>query len=441
MDLKLLVHSDQRNRPRLHAFHEPGDSALCHAILRVLLPLSFRFQMKLGGIEIEPSELALLRNLKGERCLLLPSHCGGFEPPIVLKLARILGMKFNYLAAVETFDRSRFNAWFMRGIGAYSVIRGAADRPSFLMTKRLLVEGRRWLVIFPEGHSVWQNDTVIPFQQGVLQLAFKAYEEVAAERATPSLRCIPLAIKYVYREDMRLAMDAALQRLEGALFAEPPPPAAPYERLRRVGERILAANERKHQVTAGAQDSLDLRIERLKELALREVESQLGLVPRADQTPLDRIRALFVSADQIVQAEPAASAYERRLLSERQRAVSLLYDDLWRMLQFVAIYGGYVREARTVERFMDMLGLLEMEVFGVRRFYGKRRAVLSVGEPVDLKDRFAAYRENKRKEVHALTLDLEHSVRAMLTSMAVAGGTPMPDEGAPRAKSERTGNR
>ena len=417
------LHSDPRSRPKLHAFYPPGNNPACHALLRLLLPLSLRLQLKITGIGISPADLARLRALRGQRCLLLPSHCGGFEPHIVLHLSRLLGHRFNYLAAMETFERSPFNAWFMQGIGAYSIIRGTADRPSFLMSKQLLVEARQWLVIFPEGHSVWQNDTVIPFQQGVVQLAFKAHEEAAAHDPEASLFCVPLAIKYVYRGSVQHAIAAALTQLEAAVFASPPPPAPDYDRLRRIGEAILQANEQKHGVRPRAEDTFDDRIQRMKGVAIQRIEEQLGISPRPDQNLLERIRALFNSVDQIVQAEPPAAPYQRRLLAERRSAARLLYDDLWRMLQFVAIYDGYVRETFTVERFMDTLSILETEVFGRRRFRGPRHALVAVGEPINLKDRLAGYRANKRAEACAVTLALESDVRTMLASLAAKAGS------------------
>ena len=70
------------------------------------------------------------------------------------------------------------------------------------MTRQLLAEGKRWLVIFPEGHAIWQNSILAPFQQGVIQLAFKAYEDATAADANAHLFCVPIAIKYIYLKDM-----------------------------------------------------------------------------------------------------------------------------------------------------------------------------------------------------------------------------------------------
>ncbi len=98
-----------------------------------------------------------------------------------------------------------------------------------------------------------------------------------------------------------------------------------------------------------------------------------------------------------------------------------LYDDLWRVLQFVAIYDGYVSESMTVERFMDALCLAEMEVLSQRRIWGPRKARVQVGDPIDLKDHRSSYTKDKRGAVRDVTLALESSVRQMLEALGADG--------------------
>jgi 1-acyl-sn-glycerol-3-phosphate acyltransferase len=333
-------------------------------------------------------------------------------------LSKLLRDDYNYLAAMEAFEQSPVIGWLMQRVGAYSIIRGTVDRPSFQMTKRLLVAGKRWLVIFPEGQTVWQNSTVIPFQQGVIQLAFKAYEEAAKKEEDASLFCVPIAIKYVYLQDMHDEIDASLTRLESKLFASKNPDSRPrYERLRRVAEAMLVANEKKHCVAPDESSSMNDRIQNLKEHVVSGMEQRLDVTPPEGRVLLDRIRTLFNTVDRITREEPDASDYERQLALERQRALRNLYDDLWRALQFVAIYDGYVSESMTVERFMDVLCLLEMEVLKERRIWGPRKARVKFGDPVDLKDRFSSYKTNRRGAVEQITLALESSVRQMLDAL------------------------
>jgi len=294
---------------------------------------------------------------------------------------------------------------------------------SLNMTRKLLVAGQRWLVVFPEGQTIWQNSTLVPFQQGVFQLAFKAYEDARKVDDAASLRCVPMAIKYVYLEDMHAEIDASLTRLEEHLSIAHDDKPTRYARLRHIAEAVIVANEKSRRVTPDADASMNDRIQQLKEVAIARLEQQLEITPNARQSLLDRVRTLFNTVDRLVAAEPPGSRYDQQLATERQRVATTFYDDLWRVLQLVAIYDGYVGEDMTVERFMDVLCLLEMEVIRERRIWGPRRALVKVGEPIDLRDRFDAYADNKRETVNAVTQELESAVRTMLAQLGEGAAT------------------
>lgn len=419
MDATRLVESDARSRPKPFTFRPPKPNRLVIALQKLTLPFAIRRKLKVTGIEIGDDDLARLRALKRERCLLMPSHSGGFEPHIVMHVSKLLGDHYYYLAAMEAFEKSPITGWCMQRLGAYSIIRGTADRRSFQMTRQLLVDAERWLVIFPEGQTVWQNDTVMPFQQGVVQLAFKAYETAFEQDEGASLFCVPISIKYAYLEDMRTEREASLARLESKLFAaDSDAPQSAYERLRRIGRAVLTANEEIRHVRPDESASFDDRIQQMKEAILQRVERQLNVTPRADYSVLDRTRSLFNAVDRIVYDEPPTSEYEQKLADERRQEAKDLYDDLWRVLQLVAIYDGYVRESMSAERFMDVLCLLEMEVLGERRIWGPRKAMVRVGEPVDLRDHFSQYKADKRRVIQEVTLAVETQVRQMLAALA-----------------------
>jgi hypothetical protein len=386
------------------------------AIFKFALRWDIRRKLNVTDINVSPEVLERLRHLKGKRCLLTPSHSGGFEPHIIMYLSKLLKDDFNYVAAMELFARSPIHRWILQRVGVYSVIRGAMDRQSFATTRQILVEGKRWLVVFPEGEAVGQNSIVIPFQPGVIQLAFKAYEEAAKIEQATSLYCIPLAIRYLYLQDMHHEIDASLSRLEASLAIRGST-SSRYERIRGVAEAVLAANERTHHVQAGEQCSMNERIQILKDRVLSQLEAQLGTTSVTGQPPLDRVRAIFNAVDRTGELEPGSSEYEQQLTLERHNIARQFYHDLWRALRFVAIYDGYVAESMNVERFMDVLGLLEFEVFNRRPVWGPRKARVQLDEPIDLKDHFSSYKSDKRGAVKRVTTMLESSVRQMLDEL------------------------
>ncbi len=419
MSLKAASESDPRARPRPFTFYPPKNNRFLIGLVKMGIRRDIWRKLRVTEIEIGDDDLERLRQFKGERCLVTPSHSGGFEPHIIMYLSKLLQDNYNYVAAMELFEQSPINRWLLPRLGVYSIIRGTVDRPSFSMTRRLLAAGKRWLVVFPEGHSIWQNSTLIPFQQGVMQLAFKAYEDATESDGEAHLYCIPIAIKYVYLSDMHAEIDASLARLEAKLsIPAESPPLSRYLRLRRIGESVLAANEKAYQIAPSQQSDLDDRIQNLKLHVITRLEQQLGVTSSAlRQTLLDRIRTLLNTVDRIVYEEPAASDYEQQLASERQQTARTLYEDLLRLLQFVAIHDGYVKESMTFERFLDVLCLLELEVLKQRTMWGPRKALVKVGAAVDLKEYASSYAADKRDTVREVTLMLETSVRDMLEGL------------------------
>lgn len=409
---------DPRARPRPFTFYPPKSNRFVIALVKAVLRRDIRKKLSVTEIDVSGDSLERLRRLKGRRCLVTPSHCGGFEPHILMYLAKLLKDDYNFVAAMELFEQSALQRWVLQRVGVYSIVRGAVDRPSFSMTRQLLAEGRRWLVIFPEGETIWQGSTLMPFQQGVFQLAFKGYEDALKTDTDASLYCVPMAIKYVYLQDMHDEIDESLSRLEEKLaLPQPADSLTRYERLRRVAEAALVANEKAYHVTPSEASSMNDRIQQLKGHVVSHLERELEVTPPADQPLLDRVRTLFNAVDRIIYDQPPSSEYEQHLAVERQQAVRALYNDLWRLLQFVAIYDGYVRESMTVERFMDVLGQLEADILQQRRTWGPRRACVEVGEPIDLKDHFATYTADRRAAVAEVTMALESRVREMLDTL------------------------
>ncbi len=424
MRVSWLVSWLLHRKPKPFTFRPPKNNRLIIRLAQWLFPLISSLWWKIEGIEVDADGLQRLRQFKGKRVILCPNHPTGIDPAIVFYLSNMLEDDFNYLAAKECFENP-IKGWFMQRLGCYSIVRGTADTESFRMTRQLLVDGKRWLVICPEGETCGQNDTVMPFQQGVAQIAFWALEDLSGGKQQfsqlPPLYLLPVAIKYTYTRDMRKGIARSLARLERKLGLPSPTldlhPFALYERLRRVGETVLTVAEREYGVRPPKDATLNDRVQKMKELIVNRVAAALGITFRPDQPLMDRVRALFNAIDRIVYDEPKGSEYERQLHQQRQGEVEALYEDLWRVWRFIATYDGYVREAMTAERFLEVVGRLEWEVFGKEWTSGPRKALVTIGEPINLTDHWADYQHNKRATVAALTAELERRVKMLLADL------------------------
>ncbi len=407
----------RRSKP--FTFRPPKNNRLFIWVVKRVAGIMLRRVPKIVEVDVKEEDLRRLRELKNHRVVLTPNHSGEKEPYILFYLSKILREEFYYLTAKEVFERNILEGWLIQRLGAYSIIRGAVDRHSFRMTRQLLGEGKGWLVIFPEGTACGQNDTVMPFHQGTAQFAFWAYEDLAKEGELPPIYFVPIAIIYVYLRDMHREIDRSLRRLEREVLpASSLQPSNLYHRLRSVGEAVLSANEKEHNVRPRKEASLEERIQHMKELIVSRVASALGISPPADRPLLDRIRELLNAIDQLVYHEHEGRDYERRLHQIHQQEVRGFFDDVSRVLRFVALHDGYVRETLTAERFLDVLALLEHEVFGRRRNWGPKKALVKVGEPLNLIQYYQRYKNDKRGTLQEVTAALESSVRQMLNEFS-----------------------
>lgn len=370
-------------------------------------------------VEIAPEDLHRLRALKTSRVVLIPNHSEGNEPYVLFHLSGLLDEEFNYLAAREVFERYFPAGPLLQAIGCYSITRGAPDRQAYRTTKDLLTSGEHWLVAFPEGIAAGMGDVVMPFEEGIVQIAFSALHDLPAGHDKAPVYLVPLAIKPIYPGAMDRKIDGALTRLEKALLGSLREPTVGFqERLARLSEAILKVNEKMYSIKPLDGATPGERFNTLKEVMLSRIGGAIGLGLRPGQTESDYIRDLFNAIDRIIHTPKAQNRYEEELIGEQRHAARSLYKTLLRVFEFVGFDAGYFDEHPTVERFLDVLGLLEHEVYGRRRFYGPRTALVKVGDPVNLQDYKIRHRDNKKDACREITSLLQSSVQEMLRTLS-----------------------
>ena len=308
----------------------------------------------------------------------------------------------------------------MQRLGVYSVARGSVDRESFRTTRSLLTEGKHPLVVFAEGEISRQNDTVLPFESGVIQLCFWALDDMAKADAVKPLYVVPIGIKYIYDEEMWDEIEEALTRLEREILPQGSPAAEDlYGRLRQIGAAIVSTLEREYKLKADENRSLNERIEQLREHILSQMEEFMGVTPQTTVLPKTRVRALKNLVDaEIYRETEEISAYERQIHEQRLEKFQEFYPDLNRLINFIAIYDGYVGENRSPERFLEVITRIEREVFGGSKPRGPRIALMRFGTPKNLLDRYETYKQEKKQTVQDITLELETEVQALISDMS-----------------------
>jgi 1-acyl-sn-glycerol-3-phosphate acyltransferase len=391
------------------------------------LPLIMRQFCDVSSVEIGANDLARLKATEGKRMVITPNHPTNTDPALIFALAKASGIPFHYVACRETFDMAG-GLWgrVIQRLGAYSVVRGTADRESFRATRALLASPGGKVVIFPEGEVHSQNDTLLPFHSGVVQLAFWAMEDLRkAGEPEGSVGLLPVAVRYRFAHDMSQPIEKSLQRLERTLNLPSVSKNDRYTRLRTIGIAILETLETEYGLkpdpTASSED-LTPRMDAMRNLLLDRCAQLVGAIHKADMTQPERMRALMNALYAVTREEPAEkrSPYRERIHQHQAARAIPLLKDLDRVANWIAVQDNYVRAEPSDERMADNLRRLEVEAFGASKLRGMRRAVVNVGERIDLATYSDAYKSDKRGTVAKVTLELEQAVQALLTTSAKA---------------------
>ena len=401
-------------------FKPPKLNTTAIQLAKAIIPLVNRLFLKGLTLDVDTESIARLKMTDGHPTVLAPNHAARSDPAVTFLLSKQLSQQYYYMTARETFDKGKFGglrSFLLQRFGAYSIVRGTADRNAFRTTREILSKGDRPIVIFGEGEISRQNDTVMRFERGVTQLCFWALDDMQKAEISKPLYIVPIGIKYHYPQDMWNAIDTALTKLEHAILPSADrKPVERYERLRRIGVAILRTLAAEYQYKVDDTVPLDVHIQKLKERILSHAEQIMGIHTEADV--LTRVRALKNLVDaEIYKDIEQMTEYEQKIHEELLQKFQQFYPDLDRLINFIAISDGYVAEEPSPERFLEVIIRLEREVFGTAKMRGPRVATLRVGEPKNLRDCYDTYKAEKRETVEQITLELETAVRTLVTSV------------------------
>ncbi|MBE9044455.1 1-acyl-sn-glycerol-3-phosphate acyltransferase [Pleurocapsales cyanobacterium LEGE 10410] len=382
-------------------FFPPQTNALLTRILQSIcyLVIYLLYEVRLV---IDDRDVAKLKAIAERRVVYLPNHSNLDDGLVMFALSARVGQLFNYVVAYEAF-RGLIGK-LMQVVGAYSIRRGVGDRYSIVKTLEILQQPQCKLVIFPEGGCSYQNDTTIPFRSGAIELSFKAMEKIVKQQGSvPDFYLVPISIKYRYPKVTPTQLAEALSRLETALSLKPAKNDF-YWRLRNIAGCILANLEAEYNLTPLDVTDWNQRIEDLRQRMIDYCEDKLDLTPVPDLPNRERIYKVQYILSSLSEVEQSNLNYEH------------LYQTTVRLLNFDAIYDGYVATNPTIERFFDTIDRLEREIFVIDRpkSKGQREAIVKIGTPIDLKEYWQAYQSDRQQAIDNLTQTAQQIVQANL---------------------------
>jgi len=237
--------------------------------------LNRHLRKNLGIESVECRELhRLSASLEaGHGILLAPNHCRMSDPLTLNFIAQKLGCSMHAMASWHLFKQDRLTRFVLRRMGAFSVYREGVDRRAINTAVDILVDGKRPLIVFPEGAVSRHNDIVMPMMDGTAFIARTAAKR-RQKLATPGKVVIhPIAIRYFFRGDLMATITPVLEEIEShfSWYSQRDKPLIP--RLQQIAQALLSLKEIEYFGSARTGDFY-VRVDQLIEDELAKLEKE-----------------------------------------------------------------------------------------------------------------------------------------------------------------------
>jgi 1-acyl-sn-glycerol-3-phosphate acyltransferase len=338
----------------------------------------------------------------GHSILVTPNHPRTADPLAMGWLAVEAPCNFHVMASWHLFQHSRLYAWAIRAMGGFSVNREGVDRQAINMAIDVLVEGKRPLIIFPEGATSRTADRLQALLDGVAFIARAAAKKRAKQTPPGKVVVHPVAFKYFFAGDIRTAADDVLTNIEHRLTWQPQRHVPLLERIIKVGSALLSLKEIEYfsQPQTG---TIAERLARLMDRLLGPIEQDwLGRVQTG--SPVARVRNLRTK----ILPDMVAGRVSPEERTRRWQQLADIY-----LAQQLSTYPAAYLERPTVDRVLEMVEKFEEDITDKARIHGQLKAVLCVGEALEVspeRDRAAA--------VDPLMTQIQQSLQGMIDQLA-----------------------
>ncbi|MBA3314499.1 MAG: 1-acyl-sn-glycerol-3-phosphate acyltransferase [Planctomycetaceae bacterium] len=360
-----------------YRFVPPYRGRAWSSFFRYVLPQYLRLSH--GIVEVNCRGLDRFRESvrQGKGVLLAPNHCRLSDPMTLGWLVRETGIHLYTMASWHLFKQDRLfdrlSASMMRRLGAFSILREGTDRAALTTAIDILASAERPLVIFPEGVVSRSNDRLGPLMDGVTFIARMAAKK-AAKEGKPGVVIHPVALRYVFLDNVETAVEPFLGDLEQRLTWHAQSRRPLLNRLRAIGEALLSLKEIEATGTVGS-DSLHDRRRRLIERLLRPIEEEWTSAA-ADDSVVSRVKEIRIAI--------LPSLLDRQLSAVERERLRRQLDDAALAQQLHFHPEGYLGSQSPPERFLETVERLEEDLLGAIRVYGRFRVMFDVCEAIDV---------------------------------------------------------
>jgi 1-acyl-sn-glycerol-3-phosphate acyltransferase len=340
----------------------------------------------------------------GHSVLVTPNHPRTADPLAMGWLTVEANTHVYSMASWHLFHRNWLNSWAIRAMGGFSVNREGVDRQAINMAIELLAEGKRPMIIFPEGATSRTADRLQAMLDGVAFVARAAAKKRAKQSPPGKVVVHPIAVKYYFGGDIRRAADDVLSTIEHRLTWQPQRHLPLLERILKVGSALLSLKELEYlgQPQTG---TLAERMNRLIDRLLGPIEEEwLGGVQTGPVVPRVRNLRTKILPDMV----------EGRVAPQERTRRWQQLADIYLAAQLSCYPPDYLARP-TVDRVLEMIEKFEEDLTDKARLHGQLKVVLQIGESIDVSPE-----RDKRAPVDPLMTAIQSSLQTMIDELAAA---------------------
>jgi 1-acyl-sn-glycerol-3-phosphate acyltransferase len=338
----------------------------------------------------------------GHGILLTPNHCRLGDPLVMGWLARETRCLVYAMASWHLFEQSRFMAWAIHKMGAFSVYREGIDRQAINTAIEILESAERPLIIFPEGAVSRTNDRLQALLDGVAFIARTAAKRRARKVRDGKVVVHCVAIKYRFLGDFDATADPVLTEIEQRLSWQPRRDLPTDRRIAQVGLALLGLKELEYFGKTGT-GSLEQRMRRLIDRLLTPLEQEwLGQTNGAAVVP--RVKALRMK----IMPEMVRGSLDPQERHRRWRQLADIY-----LAQQISNYPPDYLDRLSVDRLLETIERFEEDLTDRVRVHGHLKAVIEVGPAIEVSPK-----RDRRAAIDPLMVQIETELQGMLDRLS-----------------------
>lgn len=338
----------------------------------------------------------------GHGVLLTPNHPRTADPLVIGYLAREAHCNVFAMASWHLFNQNWFMSFAIRKMGAFSIYREGIDRQAINTAIDILDEGKRPLILFPEGGSTRTNDRLHALLDGVAFIA-RAGAKKRAKRNGGKVVMHPVAIKYFFQGDLIRAADGVLSDIEQRISWRPRHNTSLMDRISKVGVALLTLKELEY-FGAPQAGRLGERLARMIDRLLGPLEQEwLGGIQSGGVIP--RVKALRMK----IMPEMVSGQISPEQREHRWQQLHDIY-----LAQQISCYPpDYLTSRPSVDRLLETIERFEEDLADKARIHGHLKAVIEVGEAIEVSPE-----RDRKAPVDPLMVQLEQTMQGMLDRLS-----------------------